>query len=158
EIGKLVSSTFEADRIRIKGIIDEQLRATTSSAMPLTLRFTETSTNLPLVDPNAQYGASYFDRSLRGDEPMVRVDRSGTNTSHSLLFTSASALPEAQSPLHFVRGPVVAIALSAVALGALGFWWFAPRSSPAPTTETAKPATSVATPPPPLQVEINIVA
>jgi eukaryotic-like serine/threonine-protein kinase len=158
DIGKLVAATFEADRARIKSIIDEQLRAP-PIAVPPALHLTDTSGSLPVVDPSLQPVAALSARHSR-DGPSVRREatRSPSYTGPSMLFTSSAALPEDASFRERRRRTWLALALAATVLVGVALWLFVRNSPTAAPDETAKVATSAAPPPAPAPalVELNI--
>jgi eukaryotic-like serine/threonine-protein kinase len=175
EIGKLITKQFEADRSKIKAIIDEQLR--TKAAPP---GVEPRNNNLPIIDQHTSMSGNNsgigdresMDNALRmattGSNPNV-ADGSGSGpkanpssyTNPSALFASA-ATPSGNEGSS-KRGLVAAAAVGAGALLAVGLW-FATRGGPEPgaTTETtSKPAASAAAPATataPAQIEVSIAA
>jgi serine/threonine-protein kinase len=161
DIGKAITASFEADRAKIKGIIDEQLRGKPTSGDSLVL---------PVIDPHTSAGLSGSGRTSHSDSgashSKVEVVGQGSTsyTGPSALFTSSS--PAATGENRNRRSLVVG-ALLAGAVLAVGFFLATRSSGPGPaadpgTTPTDKPAVvapPVGTPTPAVaEVEIAVSA
>jgi serine/threonine-protein kinase len=164
EIGKVISAAFQADRTKIKSIIEEQIRFQGGPVKPLVL--TESSHTLPRIDPTTRATGSHV--SLTGMEryglenslPRVEATRTGpASYTHPSMFTSSAALSEEAAGRPRRRSIVAA---GALALGALasagGIWWLAVNRVPAAPARPAVSATATASAAVPAQIDINISA
>jgi serine/threonine protein kinase len=176
DIAKLLTTTFEMDRARVKGIIDEQLRAPGFAAPPA-LILTATAANLPLVDPQLNPAAVLSARHSR-DGPQTRVEsnrsisssgsssrsvsssgssnRSASYPGPSMLFTHSGAPLASVASEKRRLGTVVVLVLAISLVVGVGIWLFAHRPSALATDPTAKATTSAVPPPAPVEVELNI--
>jgi serine/threonine-protein kinase len=137
DIGKSVTSAFEADRAKIKGIIDEQLRAKPAQASAL---------SLPIIDQVTHSNSSASgsgDRASISDSHSGKVEvlgGGGSGSHPSALFaSSASATADAGRNK---RGVFAAGALVVGALLAVAFWQIT-KTSEAPAPATASTAAAV---------------
>jgi eukaryotic-like serine/threonine-protein kinase len=146
DISKAVTAAFEADRAKIKAIIDEQLRAKTSAVTGLAL---------PVIDQATHSGPS----SARGESPSlsdatsdkVEIVGAGNGSASNPSFTGQSALfaSSASTPGEggrskrgiFAAGALVAGALLAVVL------WQVTKSSPPPAAAATPPTAATSAPP-----------
>jgi eukaryotic-like serine/threonine-protein kinase len=158
DIGKVISAAFEADRTRIKGIIEEQIRSHGAPLTPLVM--TDTSRSLPRIDPNTQGSMSVAGLTGSGERYILdnSPSRMESNPSRSApssytgpSFTSASVLPDSMSRPR--RRGLLALAAVAVAFAAAGGVWLALTHTQAPAR-----ASSAVAPVAVVEVEINIVA
>ncbi|MFT3774672.1 MAG: serine/threonine-protein kinase [Minicystis sp.] len=164
DIGKLIAQNFEADRTKIKGIIDEQLRAKPSADVQPAM--------LPVIDQHTHSGSGPASRNSQtdgaGSSPSkVEIIGAGSGstsyTAPSALFTS-SASPPGESAGRSRRGIVAAVALAAGAVLAIASWQMTKGPAAGPvaaasgaadkpaTTTTGAPANTVA------EVELSITA
>ena len=168
DIGKLIASHFGADRAKIKGIIDEQLRtrpAPTDSQPAL----------LPVIDQHTHSGSG-----SSGARPGSLSDPSSASSkveiigagSNSASYTGPSALFASSAPTsggsagRSRRGLVAVGALAVGAVLAVAFWQMtkspsagAAAAAGSATSAVDKPAASVAAPAPTAQdVEVSISA
>jgi serine/threonine-protein kinase len=160
DVGKLIATHFEADRQKIKGIIEEQLRAKTVEAF-----------SLPVIDQHTHSGSGSGNatRADRGSHSSVsdaiKAEAGGQSsgstsyTGPNVLFASSATAPNEASRGR--RGLFAGAALAAGALAAVVFWQMTKSPPPAPpqpvTGATQQPA--VPTPPPAAtDVEVNIAA
>ena len=160
DVGKLIATHFEADRQKIKGIIEEQLRAKTVEAF-----------SLPVIDQHTHSGsgsgnATRADRSSHSSvSDAIKAEAAGQSsgstsyTGPNVLFASSATTSGEASRGR--RGLVAGGALAVGALLAVVFWQMTKSPPPAPpppvTGSTHEPATP--TPPPaPTDVEVNIAA
>jgi eukaryotic-like serine/threonine-protein kinase len=162
DIGKAMISAFEADRAKIKGIIDEQLRAKPAAA----------AVALPVIDPHSNSASSSgrgSDRQSISDASSDRVDILGSSSggSASPSYTGPSALfassaPAATEGARGKRGLVAVAALVMGALLAVATWQLTKGSPPAGLAgSSASSVTSAAAPAAPAAtsaatVEINV--
>jgi serine/threonine-protein kinase len=141
DLGRLVAQTFEADRIKIKGLIEEQLRV-----RPLDLGAISSST-LPLIDPamSATSLPQVGDRSSSVPFSRSTSDISSVTPPHytpvSQSMPRGPAVSSSTSPGFFTsaappnhppssrRALIAAAALAAGATLAVGFW-IATRGAP----------------------------
>ena len=172
DLSKLMTRHFDADRVKIKAIIEEQLRAKPTSSLNV-----EAPRGLPLIDDRISLTATgsnpaVSDRSsaessgpssiqITGVGPASGAASSPSYTNPSGLFASA-APSEAAAPRPGRRGVVAGAAVAVGGLLAIVLF-VATRNSTAPlptsaqTTTTA--STAVATPPPTAsEVEISVAA
>jgi serine/threonine-protein kinase len=165
EIGKLIVSNFEPDRAKIKGIIDEQLRAKPATDSQAAL--------LPVIDQHTHSGSgptstragSMSDAS--GSSPSkVEIIGAGSGsgttsyTGPSALFTS-SAPAQGEGANRSRRGLVVAAAVAAGAVLVVGFWQMTKSpAAPMPATTGAvaadKPVNTGAPVPAVTDMELSI--
>jgi serine/threonine-protein kinase len=138
DIGKLVITHFEADRAKIKGIIDEQLRARPASELVA----------LPIIDQvthNSSSGGSSSDRSSISDAKVEIVGSGSGSTSYTganVLFASSSAAAADGSRSR--RGLVAAGALLVGAVLAVGFWQITKTPTPDPALAAGGTSATVA--------------
>jgi serine/threonine-protein kinase len=168
DIGKIIASNFEADRAKIKGIIDEQLRAKPAAA-------SGDAGALPVIDPHTHSGSgqggtrtSSPSLSAEGSSPSKRIEIIGAGSSSpsytgpSALFTS-SATTEGEGA-RSKRGLVAVGALAAGAVLAVAFWQMTKSTAPVPAAAATggpadKPAvTATATATAAAEVEISVTA
>ena len=122
DIGKHITTSFEADRAKIKGIIDEQLRARPAAE----------SLVLPVIDPHTGSGGASGTRASHSDvgSGTGRVEIvGGGNTSYtgpSALFTSSASAPTGEGRSR--RGLVVAALLAGAVLAGVVTFWQATKS------------------------------
>jgi hypothetical protein len=152
DVGKLIGTHFEADRHKIKGIIEEQLRAKPVEAF-----------TLPVIDQHTHSGSggAHADRaSLSSVSDAAKADPAGSTsyTGANVLFAStATASNEAGRSR---RGLVAGGALAAGAVLAVAFWQMTKSPPPAPQLPVSGAATHEAVAPAPgaTDVEVNIAA
>jgi serine/threonine-protein kinase len=174
DLGKLISKQFDADRIKIRGIIEEQLRGKSSPSLQVE------SHRLPVLDAPMSLSSS-GSNPPSGDRPSfsspssVQTPGSGrisgstspSSTGPSSLFVSAETSEEEDA--HPRRRLFkAAAALAAGGLLVLGLWGITrdpPASAPLPAAALAPTATPAATTvvapsPAPVvaQIEISIAA
>ncbi len=167
DIGKLVAQAFEADRAKIKAIIDEQLRAKPTEVVALpSIDPRGTLTNAERVSlPTSSDSQPSASSRVESADP-----RSASYTGPSALFasTSASQAGDGRSRRGLLAGGAVALGAAA----ALAFWVLAkgPASeqhasanaasataSVAGLTDSAAPkATPAAVPPKPTETELRL--
>ncbi|MEO7331270.1 MAG: serine/threonine-protein kinase [Minicystis sp.] len=151
ELGKLITKHFETDRAKIKGIIDEQLRAKTGAAI-------SDPKSLPIID---QHTASVLGSSANvisspdtvGSSEPSRVSKveaaptsslSAQDTGPSMLFAS-SATADGTGGAPSKRGMMAGIAVAAGAVIAVGLW-FATRTPPVTTNTTGSTGQTTSAP------------
>ncbi len=114
DIGKAMMAAFEADRAKIKGIIDEQLRARPAA--------TAGATALPVIDQHTNGGSRSGRQSSSdvGSEPSHKIEIVGAAGAPSS-YTGPSALfaSSAPTPSEGARGKRGLVAVAALAAGAL---------------------------------------
>jgi eukaryotic-like serine/threonine-protein kinase len=170
ELGKLMTKHFDADRLKIKGIIEGQLREKSSASFKVETRtlpiidsrisLTATGSNPAVGDrPSFESGPSSI--QITGSGPISVLPSSPSYTGPSGLFASAAPSVEAARPSR--RGFVAAAAIAVGGLLAVVLWVAtrSPGASMSPPAQTTTPAatTVVATPPTAApQVEISIAA
>jgi serine/threonine-protein kinase len=137
DVGKLIATTFEADRAKIKAIIDEQLRA--KQAPPAA--FTTSSSALPVIDTTTSGSQSSRTSNPSGDSSKIEI-LGGSYSGQSALFaSSASAHKEGARNK---RGLIAAAALLGGAALAVGFWQATKSTAPpvaaTPAVSADKPA------------------
>ena len=173
ELGKLVAAAFEADRAKIKGIIDEQLRSQSSAVLSRSsIALTETAQSLPRIDMQSHpaIGTSQSERkALEGGSGRHESYRSGTSSSYTGYtgpsLTRSSAPPEQPSRKRR-SGAIVAISLVVTAVGAIGLWMgirgtprpASPEGAKGAATAPTSAAATTATTATPAQVDISISA
>jgi serine/threonine-protein kinase len=146
DIGKLIVSHFEADRSKIKGIIDEQLRAKPAGGVP------EVAT-LPVIDQNTHSNSGSGPQSSRsgsltdasssqsGKVEIIGAGSSSTSyTGPSALFTASSSTPGEGSGSK--RGLVAAGALVVGAALAIAGWQLTKSPTPGPVAASTGAATT----------------
>ncbi len=166
EIGKAIAASFEADRAKIKGIIDEQLRSNKTG-------LDVTSAALPVIDqhtssgPNSSRGgdrgslSSISEGSAPSASSKVEIIGAGSSSTSYTgpLFASTASNPGETGGSK--RGLVVAAAIAAGAVLAIVFWQFT-KSPPAPVaTASTNAATAGGAPtsaPSVSDVEISVSA
>jgi serine/threonine-protein kinase len=160
ELGKLMTKHFDADRVKIKTIIEEHLAA--PGRLPLIddrISLTATGSN-PAVGDRASYGSS---------PSSIHITGTGSGLPSSPSYTSASGLvasaaPSAEDAARPRRRGVAAAAaigaggLLAVVLGMVTRSSGAPLPPPAQTTTPAATSVVATTPTAAPQVEISIAA
>ncbi len=165
DLGKLISKQFDADRLKIRGIIEEQLRGKSPTSAQVE------SHRLPVLDAPMSFSSS-GSNPPSGERPSfssspgsgrISVNASPSSTGPSSLFVSAETSNEGDA--HPRRRLIkAAAALAAGGLLVLGLWGITrdPAAStrlPAPAATPA--ATTVVAPSPPpavAQIEISIAA
>ncbi|MFS8067201.1 MAG: serine/threonine-protein kinase, partial [Byssovorax sp.] len=169
DLGKLISKQFDADRIKIRGIIEEQLRGKSPTSAQVE------SHRLPVLDAPMSLSSS-GSNPPSGERPSfssspgsgrISVNASPSSTGPSSLFVSAETSNEEDA--HPRRRLIkAAAALAAGGLLVLGLWGITrdpaastrlPAAALAPTATPA--ATTVVAPSPPpvvAQIEISIAA
>jgi serine/threonine-protein kinase len=158
DVGKLIASHFEADRQKIKGIIDEQLRAKPAEAF-----------SLPVIDQHTHSGSgSGGGRGDRGSLSSVSEGKgeaagggsgSTSYTGANVLFASSASAPNEAG--RSKRGLVAGGALVAGAVLAVVFWQMTKTPAPVatPASGAATHDATAATPPPAAtDVEVSIAA
>jgi eukaryotic-like serine/threonine-protein kinase len=166
DIGKLIATHFEADRAKIKGIIDEQLRSRGNEEVNIAaLPIIDTSTHSGSGPASGRSSSSSLSGQSGGKVEIIGAS-SGSNPSysgHSALFTSSSPAP-GDGPARSRRGLVAAGAVAVGAVLAVVFWQMtkaptqpanAADSGTAMATTTAAP---VATAPAMTDVEVSVSA
>ena len=144
DLGKLIARSFDADRLKIKGIIESQLRGATAAAIPVEAR------GLPMLEPPVSVTATgshplVADVAVDSGPISVRITGSGVPSSHT--FASVSAAPVVAAPSDVDgrssrRGGVVALGIAA--LGLLGIVaWMSTRAPAAPAMTSATPAAAL---------------
>jgi eukaryotic-like serine/threonine-protein kinase len=173
DIGKLMIRHFDADRLKIKAIIEEQLRAKSAASFNV-----EAPRGLPLIDdrisltatgsnPNVADRASYDSGpssiQITGAGPVSNAPSSPSYTSPSGLFASAApSAADAARPGR--RNVVVAAAIGAGAVLAIGAWFVsrgpgaAPLAGSTQATTTTASAAVVAPSTAAAEVELNVAA
>ncbi|APR84855.1 serine/threonine protein kinase [Minicystis rosea] len=156
DIGKLIALNFEADRAKIKTIIDEQLRARpTVDVQPAAL---------PVIDQHTHSSSRSSISDAAGSAPskveIVGAGGSGSSPSYtapSALFTSSASTPG--DPVgRSRRGLVAGLALGAGALLALGIWQVTKAPAPVAAAASATVADKPTSAPQLAEVEISITA
>ena len=158
DVSKAMMSAFEADRAKIKGIIDEQLRdRPVSVAGPATLPVIDPNGNSSSTPGQSRSSSGGSSDLSRGAEDLDAGSGSTSYTGPSALF--ASSAPASSEGAAGKRGLVAAAALVAGALLAVVTWQVTRASPPAVSAANSVPgivaplaATSVAT------VEISVTA
>ena len=169
DLGKLLATSFAADRARIKGIIEAQLRSNPAETVNV-----ETP-NLPSLAPPVSLTATgshpnVLNPSLETGPISVQITSSATPSSHPLastsgLFASAKTSDDDGPPRR--RGAVAVMAIAASGLLALVFWIITRSSPAAPVVALAAPAATMVVAAPPVaaprptaapQVEISFAA
>jgi eukaryotic-like serine/threonine-protein kinase len=171
DLGTLLTKQFDADRIKIRGIIEEQLRGKSPASLSVEAH------RLPILDAQASLSTtgshpmvSLADRPSFSSSPIsVQPPASGrlsspssssSSTGPSSLFVSAAPAGEdADRPRH--RLLKAAAALAAGGLLVLVLWSLsrdpvAPAATPALAPTATPAAASVVAPAPPLPTEIEI--
>jgi len=144
DIGKLILHHFEADRSKIKAIIDEQLRVKPAGG-------TADPTTLPVIDqhthsssgagPQSSRTGSNSDVSSSSGKVEIIGAGSTSYTGPSALFTSSSSTP-GDGGGRSRRGLVAAGALAVGAALAIGGWQMTKSPAPVPaaaSTDAAAP-------------------
>jgi serine/threonine-protein kinase len=170
DLGKLITRQFDADRLKIKGIIEDQLRERSPSQVTVDTRslpiidnqnsLTSTGSNPAVGDrPSMDSGPSSI--QITGAGPVSGVPSSPSYTSASGLFASAST-SDGAAPRPGRRGLVAGAAIAAGGLLAVAFWMATrPAAAPAAPANTTAPteAAAIAKPAPAAaDIEINIGA
>jgi eukaryotic-like serine/threonine-protein kinase len=146
DVGKAITQAFEADRAKIKGIIDEQLRG--KPAGTAAGGIAEVS-SLPVIEQHTHSGSGRSgERQSLPDATSDKIEIVGAGAgSGSTSYTGPSALFASSSPTptegaRGKRGLLMAGALVAGALLAVAFWQVtkAPPSTPVVASSTAMPA------------------
>jgi serine/threonine-protein kinase len=150
DVSKAVMKAFEADRAKIKGIIDEQLRAKPAGAGP------QGVLALPVIEQATHSGAN--GRSSSGDRPSLSEVSSGkveiigagpitgsnpSFTGQSALFASSASAATGEGT-RGKRGLYAAAALVGGAALAVAFWQIAKSPAPAPGPSAMANAIAVA--------------
>jgi serine/threonine protein kinase len=155
DVGKAIMAAFEADRAKIKGIIDEQLRVKTAGR----------PSGLPIIDPpTASNSTRTGDLGTESDASSGKVESVGTAsyTGPSALFASSASTSADGSRGR--RGLLVAAALAggAVLAAVVAFWQIGRTREPAPPVSVASPVVTAAVSPSGapaiLTVEISVAA
>ena len=170
ELGKLITRQFDADRLKIKGIIEEQLREKSPSAVTVGTRSlpiidnqfsaTTTGSNPAVGDrPSMDTGPSI---QITGSGPVSGIPTTPSITSASSLFASASSSGEIAARSGR-RGVIAAAAIAAGGLLTIAFWAFtrtpaAPLPPPASAAASVESAAIARPPTPTADVELNIGA
>ncbi len=167
DLGKLITKQFDADRLKIKAIIEDQLReksiatiAVEARSLPIIdnqISLTATGSN-PAVGDRASRDSGPASIHITSTGPISGLPSSPSFTSASGLFTSASTSSE-PARRSGRRGLVAAAAVAAGGLLAVALWMVtrsvavpATTTAPVETATIARPATTAA------DVEINISA
>ncbi len=134
ELGKVVTAAFDADRARIKAIIDEQLRDKPAGS---------DAPALPLIDQRS-HGGPAGRQSVPDASSGPSAPGSGTTsyTGPSALFTSSASTMDDASRRS--RGIVAVVALVGGAVIAVASWQIA-KSSPPVSAASASASVSAAT-------------
>jgi serine/threonine-protein kinase len=143
DIGKLIVSHFEADRAKIKGIIDEQLRARPGgpdvSMLPVIDQHTHSGSG-PTGSASGERSVVSEASSSSGKVEIVGAGNGSTSyTGPSALFTSSASSPQADGA-RSRRGLVAGAALAVGAVLAVGFWQATKSPAPVPVPATSGPA------------------
>ncbi len=171
ELGKLMTRHFDADRLKIKGIIEEQLRVKSESSfnvgaqrgLPLIddhISLTATGSNPNVADRiSSDSGPSSI--QITGAGPASGVPSSPSYTNASGLFASA-APSEADAARPGRRGLVAGAAIAAGGLLAIAIWLItrspaAPLAASSQSTSTVA-STVVAAAAAAAEVELNVAA
>ena len=137
DVGKLIVSYFEADRAKIKGIIDEQLRSKGNAGIDVAaLPIIDTSTHSGSGPASGRSSSSSISGASGGKVEIIGAG-SGSSPSYSgqsALFTSSGPAP-GDGPARSRRGLVAAGAVAAGAVLAVVFWQM--TKSPAQPTAAA---------------------
>jgi serine/threonine protein kinase len=168
DLGKLLAKSFDADRVKIKGIIEAQLRSSPAEVVNF-----ETP-NLPSLAPPVSLTATgshpnVLDPSIEVGPISMPITSSGSPPSHPLastsgLFASAKTSDDDGPPRR--RGVVAVTAIAASGLLALGFW-INTRTPAPPVVALATPAATMVIAAPPAvaprptaapQIEISVAA
>jgi serine/threonine-protein kinase len=171
ELGKLMLKHFDADRLKIKGIIEEQLRVKSPSSLNVSsptlpliddrISITSTGTN-PAVGDRRTSDSGASSVRITGTGPISGAPSSPSYTSPFGLFASASPNEEAATARPTRRGIVAAAAIGAGGLLAVALWMVTrgPTAPPATTTQATTPAAAsvVAPPATAAEVELSVVA
>jgi serine/threonine-protein kinase len=140
DIGKAISKAFEADRAKIKGIIDEQLRPKGAGE----------SNALPIIDQHTNAGTSRVaDHASVSDSHKVEIigaNGNGEYTGQSALFASSTSASRRTNG-GGKRGLVAAAAIAAAGVAAVAFWQItkAPAAPPPVAANTGAPTTTAPT-------------
>jgi serine/threonine-protein kinase len=129
DVGKLISRAFEAERAKIKALIDQQVAAKPSSGVH----------SLPVIEQITHSGSADGPRS-GSDGSSDKVEIVGAGASSSSYTAKSAPATAASKPAEGARrGPVAAIAVVGAAVLALGFWQVTKRSSlPAAAASTVE--------------------
>jgi serine/threonine protein kinase len=143
DLAKAVTGAFEADRTRIKAIIDEQLRVRPQSSAGGDLPA------LAIIDPQSQVGSGRQSLPDAGSGPGPAITSgSGENgrggstsyTAPSALFATSASAPAAGARRS--RGIVTAVALLGGGAIAIASWQLTKTSPPAPASSAEVSAAS----------------
>ena len=144
DLAKAVTQAFEADRAKIKSIIEEQLRREPSGRVDMV--------SLPTLDQHTSpSGGSGSDRNSLSDPSSDKIEivvgpssSAPSYTGPSALFaTSASTQASQAGGTRSKRGVLLAVALTAGAVLAAVLWQVAKGTPPAPVAAAAAtPATA----------------
>ena len=140
DVGRMVVANFEADRAKIKAIIDEQLRAKPTAIGDAAL--------LPIIDPHTHSsvigtgGGSVSEVSSRKVEIVGGPASSVSYSGQSALFSHSASSPNAAGG-RSRRGILAAVAVAGGALLAVLFWQM--TKSPPPPPAAATPASGAIT-------------
>jgi serine/threonine-protein kinase len=150
EIGKAIASAFEADRAKIKGIIDEQLRSkpgldVTSAALPVIDQHTGSGPNSSRTGDRGSMSSIGDGSAPSGKVEIIGAGSSSASYTGPLFASTASTEGESRGGK---RGLVVAAALAAGAVLAVAFWQFTKSPPAPPVTGSTGTATAAVTAPP----------